>query len=214
MGLPGVIYTPASGLGLPAVAFGHGYLQPVARYSGLFEYLASWGFVVVAPDSQRGPLPSHRLLAADLRTALDVVAGVKLGDGQVTVNATKLGVAGHGVGASAAVLAAAEDPRVKAVATLAFADSFPSALEVAPLIRVPSLHLAAGNDLLAPSEGHAEQLNAAWGGPSEYEYLKKATHLSFAEGRHWSDLLLPGKSNRKVNKSTNARLAAFFLATL
>ncbi|MGB6228219.1 MAG: alpha/beta hydrolase, partial [Pseudonocardiaceae bacterium] len=27
-GLPGVVFTPRSGLGLPAVAFGHGWLQP------------------------------------------------------------------------------------------------------------------------------------------------------------------------------------------
>ena len=30
-GIPGVIYAPAEGLGLPAVAFGHDWLQPPAR---------------------------------------------------------------------------------------------------------------------------------------------------------------------------------------
>src|SRR5436305_7442058 len=66
VGLPGVVYTPRSGLGLPAVAFGHGWLQPASRYAGLLRHLASWGIVAAAPATQRGPMPSHRLFAADL----------------------------------------------------------------------------------------------------------------------------------------------------
>ena len=81
IGLPGLVLTPRSGRGLPAVAFGHGWLQPPTRYLGLFRHLASWGIVVAAPCTQRGPLASHRLFAADLRTALDVCVGVRLGDG-------------------------------------------------------------------------------------------------------------------------------------
>ena len=72
VGMPGVVCTPASGLGLPAVAFGHGWLQPPHRYHGLLRHLASWGIVAAAPGTHVGPLGSHRLLAADLRTALDI----------------------------------------------------------------------------------------------------------------------------------------------
>src|SRR3954467_881869 len=56
-GIPGVIYAPEEGLGLPAVAFGHDWLQPPARYADLLRHLASWGFVTAAPSSHRGPLP-------------------------------------------------------------------------------------------------------------------------------------------------------------
>ena len=70
VGVPGVVFAPSEGLGLPAVAFGHDWLQPVGRYAGLLRHLASWGIVVAAPDSQRGPLPSHARFAADLRTHL------------------------------------------------------------------------------------------------------------------------------------------------
>ena len=34
-GIPGVIYAPEEGLGLPAVAFGHDWLQPPTRYADL-----------------------------------------------------------------------------------------------------------------------------------------------------------------------------------
>src|SRR2546430_11096551 len=85
VGLPGLVYTPERGLGLPAVAFGHGWLQPPVRYAGLLRHLASWGIVVAAPGTHVGPLGSHRLLAADLRTALDMCTGVRLGEGDLSV---------------------------------------------------------------------------------------------------------------------------------
>ncbi len=86
VGMPGVVFTPQSGLGLPAVAFGHGWLQPTARYEELLRHLASWGVVVVAPATQLGALPSHRQFAADLRSALDLCVGVRLGNGEISVD--------------------------------------------------------------------------------------------------------------------------------
>ena len=98
IGVPGVVFAPAHGLGLPAVAFGHDWLQPVDRYAELLRHLASWGFVVAAPDSQRGPLPSHARFAADLRTALEVCVGVRLGEGKISVDGRRTALAGHGIG--------------------------------------------------------------------------------------------------------------------
>src|ERR1700758_2990393 len=106
-GLPGVVYTPDSGFNLPAVAFGHDWVTGVDRYRNTLEHLASWGIVAAAPDTERRPAPSALNLAYDLGTALDIVAGVRLGSGQISVHPTKLGLAWHGFGGSAAVLAAA-----------------------------------------------------------------------------------------------------------
>src|ERR1700739_3222845 len=97
-GLPGVVYTPEAGLNLPGVAFGHDWLTGAARYSGLLERLASCGIVAGAPDSQRGVVPSVLNFAFDLGTALDIVSGVRLGPGEISVHPTKLGVVGHGFG--------------------------------------------------------------------------------------------------------------------
>ncbi|EUA92060.1 chlorophyllase family protein [Mycobacterium ulcerans str. Harvey] len=109
-GLPGVVYTPEAGMNLPAVAFGHDWLTGVARYSGLLEHLASWGIVAGAPDTQRGVAPSVLNLAFDMGVALDIVAGVRLGPGDISVHPAKLGLVGHGFGGSAAVFAAAGMP--------------------------------------------------------------------------------------------------------
>ena len=129
IGVPGAVFAPAEGLGLPAVAFAHDWLQPVARYAGLLRHLASWGIVVAAPDSHRGALPSHARFAADLRTALDVCVGVRLGEGRISVDGRRTALAGHGIGGGVALLAAADAPRLAAVVTLAVAQTRPSAIE-------------------------------------------------------------------------------------
>jgi pimeloyl-ACP methyl ester carboxylesterase len=214
VGLPGLVYTPSKGLGLPAIAFGHGFLQPPLRYAGLLTHLASWGLVVAAPGTHRGLLASHRLFASDLRTALDVCVGVRLGDGAISVDSGKLGLAGHSFGGGAAVLAAAEDSRVKAVATLAPAQSRPPATEAATHCEMPGLHLAASKDLVAPPTAHAELIAKAWAGPVTLRTLPKASHLGFTEGKHWSGLVLSGKAEHKTQRLAKALLTAFFLVHL
>lgn len=218
VGLPGLVLTPASGLGLPAVAFGHGWLQPPIRYRELLRHLASWGIVVAAPATHAGPLASHRLLAADLRTALDVCTGVRLGDGNLSVDPARLGVAGHAIGGGCAILAAAltddTGPKIKAVATLAPAETRPYASEAATRCAMPGLHLAGGRDLVAPAPGNAERITQAWAGPVQLRVLPKATHLGFTEGRHWSNLLLHGKADPATHRTARALLTAFFLVHL
>lgn len=214
IGLPGLVFTPRAGLGLPAVAFGHGWLQPADRYLGLYRHLASWGIVVAAPGTQRGPLASHRLFAADLRASLDVCAGVRLGDGDISVSAEKLGVAGHSIGGGAAVLAAADDSRVRAVATLAASQTKPFATDAAARCAMPSLHLAGGQDVVAPPVGHSRLIAANWGGEAQLRLLPKVDHMGFAEGKHWSGLLIPGSANSGAQKVARVLLTAFFLVHL
>jgi dienelactone hydrolase len=210
VGQPGVLFTPRSGHDLPAIAFGHGWLQPPLRYHGLMHHLATHGIVVAAPSTHTGPLGSHRLFAADLRAALQTCVNVRLGEGQVSVSPDRLGLAGHCFGGGSAVLAAAEDPRVRAVATLAAAEARPSAVEAARHCRMPGLHLTAGLDLVAPAVANADKIARAWAGPVQVRELPKAGHLGFTEGRHWSQFLLPGKGERKTQRISRALLTAFF----
>ncbi len=214
IGVPGVVFAPVEGLGLPAVAFGHDWLQPVARYAALLRHLASWGFVVAAPDSQRGALPSQARFAADLRTALDVCVGVRLGDGRISVDGRRTALAGHGIGGGAALLAGAETARLAAVVTLAAAQTRPSALDAARRVTAPTLHIAAGRDTVVPPAGHAELLAAAAGGPVWLRTLRKAQHSGFLDGRHWSDLLLTGGPSARTRQLTRALVTAFLLRYL
>lgn len=214
-GVPGVVFTPRSGLNLPAVAFGHGWLQPLARYRSLLRHLATWGIVTAAPATQRGPMPSHRLFAADLRSTLDVVSLVRLGPDGISVDPERLGLAGHSTGGGAAVLAAAEDrSRVRAIATVAAAQTIPSASAVAHKLTMPAMHLAMADDLVAPAAGNAKAIAEAWGGPVQLRTLAKSTHLAVTEGFHWSQLLLHGKPRYATQRLIRGLFTAFFLTHL
>jgi dienelactone hydrolase len=211
VGIPGAVFAPEEGLGLPAVAFGHDWLQPAERYADLLRHLASWGIVAAAPNSHRGVLPSHAGFAADLRTTLDVCAGVRLGDGRISVDARRTAFAGHGIGGGAAMIAAHGHPRVGAVVTIALAQTHPSLLEVSRATTVPVLHLAAGRDTVTPVEGHAEPVAAAAGGPVWLRTLTKAGHTGFLDGSHWSDFILAGKPEARTRRLTRALVTAFLL---
>jgi dienelactone hydrolase len=214
VGIPGLVFAPAEGLGLPAVAFGHDWLQPADRYADLLRHLATWGIVAAAPNNHRGPLPSHAGFAADLRTTLDVCAGVRLGDGRVSVDSRRTAFAGHGIGGGAALVAANGHPRAGAVVTLAVAQTRPSALDAAHELKIPVLHLAAGKDTVAPAAGHAEPIAAAGTGPVWLRTLNKATHTGFLDGKHWSDLVLSGSPDHKTRRLTRALVTAFLLTKL
>jgi dienelactone hydrolase len=214
VGLPGTVYTPQRGLGLPAVAFGRGWLQPASRYDELLHHLASWGIVAACPDTQRGVLPSHRQYAADLRTTLDLCTRVRLGDGEIGVAPDRLGLVGHSMGGGCAVLAAAGYEPCRAVVTLALSETRPAAVDAAPRCHAPALHLAAGKDRIAPPVGHAEPVAAAWAGPVQLRTLPKASHLGFTHGRHWSDLLLDGGPETATRRVGRAFATAFLLRHL
>ncbi|UZJ25369.1 dienelactone hydrolase family protein [Rhodococcus antarcticus] len=213
-GLPGVLMTPERGLGLPAVAFGHAWLQPVHRYLGTLAHLASWGIVVAAPATERGPLPSHAGLAADLATALDVCSKVRLGPGEISVDPDRLGVAGHSMGAGAAVLLAAQDPRVKAFAGFATAETSPSAVHAAARVTVPGLFLDAEDDSVTPAASNAEKIAAAWKGPVSVRTVTGASDIGLLEGRHLGDLFLDGGSEKKTQRVVRALVTGFLLGQL
>lgn len=214
VGIPGIIYTPVSGLGLPAVVFGHDWLQPVRRYHELLRHLASWGIVAAAPDTQGSPLPSITRFSTDLLTTLDVCIGVRLGDGRISVDARRTAIAGHGIGGGTALLAASRRERLGAVVTLAPAEVRPSAIEAARSVTAPTLHLAADIDSMAPAAGHAEKMAAAAGGPVQLRSIAKAGHLGFCEGRHWTGVLTGNKAQPKTRRAARALVTAFLLEHL
>jgi len=167
-GLPGIVYTPASGFNLPGVAFGHDWLTPVDRYTKTLQHLASWGIVAAAPNTERGPAPSVLNLAFDLGTTLDIITGVRLGPGRISVHPTKLGIAGHGFGGSAAVFAAAGlsgagKTAPKAVAALFPSVTKPPAQQPAATLKVPGLVLSSPDDPQS-LRTDARDLAEAWPG--------------------------------------------------
>ncbi|MCX2932433.1 hypothetical protein ORI20_19345 [Mycobacterium sp. CVI_P3] len=213
-GLPGTVYTPASGFNLPGVAFGHDWLTDVDHYLKTLEHLASWGIVAAAPNTERGLAPSVLNLAFDLGTTLDIITGVRLGPGQISVHPTKLGLAGHGFGGSAAVfavagLAGAGAGAPKAVAALFPSVTKPPARQPAASLKVPGLVLSAPDD---PQSLRTDALDLAhaWKG-SVLRIVSKAESAGLAEKRRIAGALgLPG-SDRRTQKTARALLTGFLL---
>jgi dienelactone hydrolase len=212
-GLPGVVYTPESGMNLAGVAFGHDWLAGADRYHGTLEHLASWGIVAAAPNTETGVAPSVLNLAFDLGTTLDIVAGVRLGTGKISVHPTKLGVVGHGFGGSAAVFAAAGMPaKLKAAVALFPSVTQPPAEEPAKGLRVPGLIVVAPDD---PSSitSNATALSTAWRGAT-VRTVAKAERGGMVEGFRLTRVVgLPG-ADRRTQKTVRALLTGYLLHTL
>lgn len=209
-GIPGIVYTPATGFGLPGLAFGHDWLTDAAHYAETCEHLASWGIVAGAPDTQRGLAPSVLTLAADLGTTLDVISGVRLGQGDISVDPQKLGLAGHGFGGAAAVFAAAAaGTRVKAAAAVFPSVTKPSAEKSATTLQVPGLVLATPDDQRS-LRTDALEVAASWDG-AVLRVVEKADAAGVAERRRVLGLLgFPGSSSR-TQKTVRALLTGFLL---
>ncbi|AHI19193.1 hypothetical protein CCASEI_03065 [Corynebacterium casei LMG S-19264] len=179
-GLPGKVYTPAEGKGLPAVAFGHDWRKSVKDYHATLRHLASWGFVVVAPDTETGLIPNHRNLAADLESSLQVAAGVKLGNSNISVSPHKLGLIGHGMGGGTAILSAVDNDKVKAVGAYYPAQTSPSADAAARRLDIPGLIIGSGRSDIF-NAGNTAKLAYNFGGDVVYREVEKGTQQGFSE---------------------------------
>ena len=214
-GLPGKVYAPAEGHDLPAIAFGHDWRRSIGAYEETLRHLASWGIVVAAPDTESGINPDHRGFAADLETALQILAGVRIGNGNITVSPSKLGIAGHGMGGGAAVLAAVDNPKVRAVAALYPANVAPSAVEAARNLVIPGLIIGPGEDsdsLFSP--GNPAKLAYNWAGEVAYRTVKKGDQQGFSEDSLGWRLLGLGKSDRKNQTVVRGLVTGFMLHQL
>ena len=212
-GQPGVVYTPEDGLGLPGIAFGHDWVTSAAGYAGTLEHLASWGIVAAAPDTERGIAPSVLNLAFDLGTTLDIITGVRLGPGRISVHPGKLAVAGHGFGASAAVFTAAGlGSRLRGVAALFPATTRPAAEEPAATLTLPGLVIGAPDDA-ANVRFNALELARAWPG-AVLRTVSKSEATGLPENRRLSKFVGLGGSDRSTQRTVRPLLTGFLLHVL
>ncbi|KAA9269109.1 alpha/beta hydrolase [Corynebacterium sp. HMSC063A05] len=212
-GLPGKVYTPAEGNGIPGIAFAHDWRTPIEEYHATLRHLASWGIAVAAPDTENGIVADHRGLANDLETALQILAGVRLGEGKVVVHPKKLGVAGHGMGAGVAVLAAAGHDIISGVGCVYPATTAPSSSAAATNVSAPGLVLAPGEDKWL-DRGNPARLAVQWKGDVVYREVDNADQSSFSETTLLRRLAGFSSSKVKYQEVARAALTGFLLATV
>lgn len=110
----------------PIVVFGGGYnpndADPVCAYKPYLEHLASWGFVVIAPNDGVVGDGSEMLAAADHMVSLDGNPSSVFHD---ELDTTEIATVGHSQGADGAVNAAIEsDGGITSTVPIAMADSW------------------------------------------------------------------------------------------
>jgi predicted dienelactone hydrolase len=168
----------------PAVSFGHGFLCPPSLYTQTMQHLASWGYLVIATKSGLDLFPDHAQYAEDLRHCLTYLAreNERAGSmlfGQVDTNS--FGLSGHSMGGGAAMLAAAADSRVRAVASLAAAETRPSAIEAAGCLTIPVCLVAGSADAITPLNRHVQPMYDRLAGPRLRPVIRGGSHCGFVD---------------------------------
>ena len=165
----------------PAVSFGHGFLQKPSRYAETLRHLASWGFVVIASESEVGLSPDHQQLALDMIAALDFLeqgAGDPASWLHGHVDVESFGVSGHSMGGGASILAAAEDRRIHAVANLAAAETRPSAVDAMARLEAPVHFIVGSQDAIVPPTS-TRRMYQAGGPPKIFTSIVGGWHCGF-----------------------------------
>jgi dienelactone hydrolase len=167
----------------PAVSFGHGFLSAVDLYDSTMDHLASHGYIVIATTSEGSLLPSHSNFALDIRQCLtwleqqDVLASSWLFG---AVDEARFGVSGHSMGGGASALAAAADARIKCLATLAAAETNPSAASAALSIQVPARYIVGSQDtIVAPATTQNQYGNTD--APRQFSTITGGSHCGFID---------------------------------
>ena len=176
LALAGRLLLPASGGPHPAVVFAHGRGsgKDSPRNAAVAAALRARGFAAFLLDftghgESEGTEADSTLAqqADDLGAALDAIQGLD------EIDPARVGLAGASSGAAAALLAAARDARVRA---LALRSPNPAGAEDAlPRVSAPTLLVVGEHD--APSREACEPLGARFGGPWRLEVVAGGDHL-------------------------------------
>lgn len=166
------------------ITFGHGFLQPVTQYTSTLSHLATHGFIVIAPQSEGGLLPNHANFAKDLRFSLDWLVQQNALEsspffGAIAVDA--FGASGHSMGGGAAILATKDDPRIKALAPTAPADTSPSSISAISAVQSPVRLIVGSQDSIVPPGSSAVPMYANAPGPRQLLSIQGGFHCGFTD---------------------------------
>lgn len=175
----------SNGAPYPAVTFAHGFTVHPDRYRSTMEHLASHGYLVVAPESYTSFwFPSHQGFANDLRYSLDYMEARNVDPGSwlfEQVDTAHVGMTGHSMGGGSSILATAADPRVRALATLAAAETNPSAIDQMSNIDVPVRLLTGDQDGIVNWQTNSQAMYDAGGPPRQLPLILGGWHCGFLD---------------------------------
>jgi predicted dienelactone hydrolase len=166
----------------PLILFSHGFGSYRLDASSLLRGIASWGFVIAAPDHlERGRAAvvtgtAKGDTAKDVQVLMDTIPLVGAATGPLAglADTKQVGVVGHSAGGRAA-LTALSQPQVKVAVGWAAAGR-----EDGPAPKKPSMNIAARNDILVPLP-EIRKTYAGLAPPKRLVVIDGAGHNSFTD---------------------------------
>lgn len=199
-----------SGGPYPAITFGHGYLQSVSRYQSTLEHLATWGFFVIASESESGFFPNHSNFANDLIYCLNYLESQNQNPNSPyyrSLLSGNYGASGHSMGGGCSLLAASRDSRIRAVSNLAAAETNPSAVQAMQNISVAVQLISGSSDTITPVNQHGQLMFNAGSPPKQIPIIIGAWHCGFMDSSSF------GCDNGPLNRTTQLQITRRLLTT-
>jgi predicted dienelactone hydrolase len=186
---------PARGERFPIVILSHGSGGEPQFHQYLTQHLASWGYVIAAPEHTGNTLAdcflcdfqniiaSARLRPDDVTFVLDQVIALKDDPAQPlgpVLDTERTAIAGHSFGGWTAIYTA---PGGRFDVAIALAPGLPGTLMArATTVRIPTLIIAGSDDEIVPVAGVDSLFQALPAdGTSTYVTLRGGRHLSFID---------------------------------
>ncbi len=139
----------------PVIVFGHGFAIAVSEYDVWCNAYASKGYIIAFPTTEGSviPFPNHEQFSLDMSFLIDHLLGAS-----TPFSGSILGtsaIMGHSMGGGASWAAAASNPNITTMVTLAAAETNApvSSIGAAPNITIPTLTLAGTSDCVVQNGG-------------------------------------------------------------
>jgi fermentation-respiration switch protein FrsA (DUF1100 family) len=203
-----------SGAPYPAISFGHGFQQPASAYQATYSHFASWGYFVIATESENTFFPSHQNFANDLRhslTWLEQQDGNPASPWYKRIDTLALALSGHSMGGGASILAAAVDNRVSALANFAAAETNPSAVAAIPNVTCPISLISGSADTVVPVSSNGQLMFNAARAPKILPSITGGFHCGFVDTPSFGGFGCDsGTITKAVQMANSRRLAVEF----
>jgi dienelactone hydrolase len=161
------IYYPAATTGnnvaiapgtFPVIVFGHGFAMSWEAYENIWEHYAALGYILAFARTEGSliPAPSHNDFGLDLKLIGEKMTAENANSASPFFQSMNgnTAIMGHSMGGGATILAAANNPNIKAIVGLAPAETNPSAIAAASNVGIPALIFSGSSDGVTPPADH------------------------------------------------------------